>query len=94
MEFTPEHRRAVLKAQLVITVAILETARDMGSEGAPSGILYAAITTRFPTFPLDAYINMIEGLKETRYLRQSGNILYWIGKDDALTTLNRILDRI
>lgn len=52
---------------------ILATIREAGEQGAPSGIIYAAVMSHIP---LETYQAMINDLLTLGKIRQSNNVLY------------------
>jgi hypothetical protein len=56
--------------------AILETIKEAGEDGAPSGALYMACQEF--GIPLDIYQGMIELFLKHGWIRQSHHVLYWV----------------
>lgn len=63
-----------LEAIRRIAAAIVETVKETGEQGAPSGIVYAALMSQGCT--LDQYQSFISALVRTGKLRQEGDLLY------------------
>lgn len=75
---TPSKQSTILppdRAKLLIG-AIMGTIKDMGSEGCPSGVLYAGLLGKIS---LDTYQTIIDAGKRAKVIRESGHVLYWIG---------------
>lgn len=69
---TPTEKQ--LAAIRAIAAAIVDSVKEAGALGAPSGIVYAALSAHGCT--LDQYQQFIGALVRTGKLRQSGDLLY------------------
>ena len=66
------------RAIKLVVNAILETIRESGDQGAPSGTLYAAMATQ--GFPLQRYQEFMDTLESMGYVTHRGNIYYATNK--------------
>ncbi len=64
---------AQAKAVIELVAVMVETIRDAGSQGVPSGILYAAVMSMMT---LEQYQQIIALMKQSGKVRESGHILY------------------
>jgi len=60
-----------------ILVAIIETVKDMGDEGAPGGTLYAGLMSYGIT--LEIFNEIMGVLVEGGKLRKSGEVYFYVG---------------
>ena len=58
-----------------IVKAILDTIKEAGEMGAPSGPVYAALMGHMT---IDTYNQIIEGLIAAKKIRRSNHVLYWV----------------
>ena len=64
-------------AVLEITMAIHDTIKAAGSNGVPSGHVYAVVMA---VLTLDQYQRVISLLKQSGVVRESGHVLYHVPK--------------
>lgn len=76
MELTKEQERAKELLTLMMS-AIINTVREAGPGGAPSGPIYAALMGHGCS--LELYQRIMATLVEKRILRQRGHVYYFIG---------------
>lgn len=75
MQLTEADKQAA--RQLVAMMqAVVSTVREMGPQGAPSGVVYAALSTKGMT--VDFYNTMISKLQDLGVLRLSNNVLFYV----------------
>lgn len=66
-------------ASLTLAVkTIMDAVEAAGSQGAPSGPMYAAMSAHGMT--LNAYNSIIGALESAGKIRQSGQVLYFVSK--------------
>lgn len=70
---TPQEKEKAPEAIKHLTTIILDTLKDAGDNGFPSGHLYAAL---MGVICLDQYLTLIEQLKRMRIIRESNHVLY------------------
>lgn len=69
----PQEKEKALEAIKHLITIILDTLKDAGDDGFPSGHLYAAL---MGVIRLDQYQTLIEQLKRRKIIRESNHVLY------------------
>jgi hypothetical protein len=64
-----------------IIVAICETVIEAGEQGAPSGVVYAALNSY--GISLDLYNAILSTLKDAKLIKESHHLLTWIGPSES-----------
>lgn len=70
-ETTTQQARAAME----LMRAVAETIREMGPEGAPSGVVYSALMGFGVS--LSTYTTIVSKLVEWGFVKQVNNVLYW-----------------
>lgn len=68
-----------MDAQMAIAYALLETIKEAGSMGAPSGPMYMAVQMK-TSMSLDDYQSMMRALVRTGLVEHKAHVYYWIGE--------------
>ena len=69
------HPNAQVRAAMAMTAAVTETIRECGADGAPGGVLYAALMANVT---LEGFERMMELIVRTGLVRKSGQCYYWV----------------
>jgi hypothetical protein len=67
------------QAQMAIALALLETIKEAGENGAPSGPMYMAVQQSIG-LSLDDYEAMMRAIVRTGFVRHEAYCYYWIGE--------------
>jgi hypothetical protein len=65
----------VMDAQMAVAIALLETIKEAGPLGAPSGPMYLACNQS--GIDLDSYEAMMRALVKTGLVRHENHVYYW-----------------
>jgi hypothetical protein len=71
---TQTTQAAALVTQVIMAVA--DTIREMGPQGAPSGVIYSALMGM--GISLNAYQRIVSLLVQSGRVEQRNNVLYWV----------------
>jgi len=63
---------------LGLVMALLETIKETGAQGAPSGVCYSAFMMHGISYV--EYLKLVDIVLRTGKVRQSANCFYWIGE--------------
>ena len=75
----------------VIGIGTLATIHET-PDGAPSGVIYQGLMTRFPQLSLNMYITLLIAFKRDGLVTEANNLLYPTKKlDDMMEKANAIL---
>jgi hypothetical protein len=69
-----------MDAQMAIALALLETIKEAGENGAPSGPMYMAVQEKLG-LSLDDYQAMMRAIVKTGMVKHEAHCYYWIGED-------------
>lgn len=73
-----EQQEKVNNVLRMVAVAIVESVKEMGVQGAPAGPLYAAL---MPTgMTLEVFEQIMSGLVREGQVRKSGHVYHYTGK--------------
>lgn len=72
---TVEQKRIATRRKANAIIALLETIKELGDQGAPSGVMYAALMGHLT---YDQYINVINNLRNMGCVRTSNNVVYYV----------------
>lgn len=56
-------------------IALVQTLMEAGSQGAPSGPMYSALSEKGVSLPM--YQSIVDTLKEQGYVKEVAHVLYW-----------------
>lgn len=64
------------RALILVVGAIIETVQEMGPDGAPAGLLFAALQGQGCT--LNQFNSLMDGLVQAGRLRRNNNVYFYV----------------